>query len=711
MKTSAFVMSLAAATAAYAGFRHPIEETGKEAAQIQATPVAASKVGPVSAVFYGPALPAHVVTQQQQSQPQLQQAKPPVAQAPAASAKPVANIPVYRPSTDQVRGPVKSGAIFPKHTPWSKFEKAPPLPSSPNVKVGDVNIPSRERVSIKKDPQPIYDLKGLNKEQVIRFAQKARAMPLPMREIIPEAKAAVIAARYQDALQIVPHKTIRTPLKLDITKISKIIQPPNPIAYENMVKRIDALFFGLELRFQVAVFALWELSQSKENHKDLQPRDALFAGLLSKRAGWENAAAYLFEEAVTRKVENQERYLKLLWNELESFQSIALVENSIQAIDPEKVRIVAPSGDQANFALTRLILGNTWAKVRDAGFSEERIGSTLLRQRITLMRALAALRDPKAPKSNAIYKLRELEANAVEPVRQEARLALARTLLQQGGTQEALDFYQRINKDGKNRLEVMAEQSYAEYRAGRHQESLGKALGLQSPYFQFGFAPDIHVIEVLNRKQLCDFGGADEGLQRFAERYGRELGELDRLLARKPKPLEFYSELISYHDNETPYRFQRYMLHLSSVMENQKLLNKAESEISMLEKVGTRKYEIARPEGWTGFLVSMRKSWDKHAAEYKTESASLALTEAAYMAKRLRHSFAQAELLGLDVSTAATRDFNLQSALNFPARRASAEALAKDKFHWPFEQEVWEDELDFLKIKNPSKCAAVAKNP
>jgi hypothetical protein len=82
------------------------------------------------------------------------------------------------------------------------------------------------------------------------------------------------------------------------------------------------------------------------------------------------------------------------------------------------------------------------------------------------------------------------------------------------------------------------------------------------------------------------------------------------------------------------------------------------------------------------------------------------------MAKRLRHSFSQAELLGLDVSTAAAKDYNLQNALNFPARRPAAqEALAKDKFHWPFEQEIWEDEIDFLKMKNPSKCASVAKNP
>jgi hypothetical protein len=68
------------------------------------------------------------------------------------------------------------------------------------------------------------------------------------------------------------------------------------------------------------------------------------------------------------------------------------------------------------------------------------------------------------------------------------------------------------------------------------------------------------------------------------------------------------------------------------------------------------------------------------------------------------------ELLGLDVATGATKNFNLQSALNFPARKPASAEFDEERLHWPFEDEIWEDELDFLKMKNPSKCAAL-KSP
>jgi hypothetical protein len=686
MKSIAFLLILSLCEA-QAGFRHPIEENGEQARAIQATPVAAAKAGPSSDTYYGPALPEAVV--------QAQKTK--TDRAPA-----------------EVKSTSKTGSpsgFWPKHIPWTKIEKAPELPSNPTFQVKGVSLPSRELSGIKKDSLPIYDLKGLNKEQVLAFARKALAMPMPKSDPQVEAKAAEIVARYKDALQIVPHKTIRTPLRIHISQTTKILLPPPPITYENMVKRIDALFLGLNLNYQAASFSLWELSQAKDNHKEYQPRDAVFAGLLARRAGWENASRYLYKEAVLRKIEMQDRYLRILWSELESFENFSFIEDAIREIDLEKVRLVAPIGDKANFALARLVLAKN-NKPLETNFLEERIASSQLRQRFALTKAIKQLRDPKAGKTQAIDRLRELEASAEESIRQEARLALARALMSQGNTSDALQLYELVKKDGRNRLELMAEQAYAEYRAGHHQVSLGKSLGLQSPYFQYGFAPDIHIIEVLNRKQLCDFGGADLGIQRFAERYGRELAALDGLLARKPNAAEFYRELISYHGYETPYRHQRYLLHLSTVMENQKLLNYGEQELQRLHLVGTKKHERARPENWGIFLEELSKNWDKLSLAYKVESAETALAEVEYMAKRLRHSFSQAELLGLDVSTAAAKDYNLQNALNFPARRPAAqEALAKDKFHWPFEQEIWEDEIDFLKMKNPSKCASVAKNP
>jgi hypothetical protein len=308
----------------------------------------------------------------------------------------------------------------------------------------------------------------------------------------------------------------------------------------------------------------------------------------------------------------------------------------------------------------------------------------------------------------AFSTLRRLESVGQEELKEDARLALARALLQKGDHQESLELYRRVSKTGKNRLEVLGEQSYAELRSGLPQDSLGKSLGLQSPYFQYGFAPDIHLVEILSRKALCDFGGAEAGIQRFSERYGREMQAINEVLNRASNPQAFYEELISFHAKPEPMRFQRFLLRLAAVMENQKVLNQAGLELDKVSALGEKKYTQKRPAGWDQFVAGMQKSWAGKSLSLKEESARTALAEAEYMVKRLRQTFGQVELLSLDVATGATRNFNLQSAMNFPVRKIASVEIEQDRFHWPFEDEIWEDELDFLKMKNPSKCARVA---
>jgi hypothetical protein len=78
------------------------------------------------------------------------------------------------------------------------------------------------------------------------------------------------------------------------------------------------------------------------------------------------------------------------------------------------------------------------------------------------------------------------------------------------------------------------------------------------------------------------------------------------------------------------------------------------------------------------------------------------------LATRLHQNFAQAELMGLDSATSASKDYNLQNALNFPVRKLATTEVQKNQLLWPFEQEIWEDELDSMRMKNPSKCALSA---
>lgn len=683
--------------------------------------------------------PAHAPTAPTARAPLAQPARVPAPQAPAARALPaqvksVAKAPQAAPTAP--RSATKSAVA--KHQPRfqtslpeaakrspssaplahrgiAKYQMpvptAPALPSQPNVAVPDLQLPPMTTITVNRDPLPPLKLGGRNRAQLHNYSRQARLMLLPAREYSTVRNSEAIVAKFAAELNPKPHRAIRTPYKLALEKHAKIRIPPAPIQYENMVKRIDALFDGLDLAYPKAIQSLWDLSELRTNAVPLQARDALFAGILSHRAGWEAISGNLMEASTQKGVDKEERYLRILFKELENFSAVSHIDRVIAKVNPVRAKLVSPEGDKANYAMgRRVLLGRAHPSLSAQDF-EDRISGAEYRERLQLIRAVSQLRGKSGKEEAGLATLRRLESEGQESLRQEARLALARTLLQKGESHNALDLYRNVVKDGKNRLEVLAEQSYAEYRAGLYQESLGKAMGLQSPYFQYGFAPDIHLIEVLSRKSMCDFGGAESGLHRFVDRYGRELAGLQSALTAKANPKAFYEELISYHGKQEPMRFQRFLLRLAPVMENQKVLTGALQEFEKAGQVGVKKYAAPRPAGWDRFLAAMQSSWKRRGEVLKVESAKSALAEAEYMVKRLRHTFAQAELLGLDLATSASKNFNLQSALNFPVRKLAEVEMEKDKFHWPFEDEIWEDELDFLKMKNPSKCASAGARP
>ncbi|HEY8279635.1 MAG TPA: hypothetical protein VIH99_08430 [Bdellovibrionota bacterium] len=683
--------ALSLAVPAQAGFRHPTEDSGVTTTMIEST-------HPVAVVYSVRMMPDRAAD----SAPSQSKALP--AEVKKADGK----------KNAEAKKPDAPKAQQAKAAPqqYGPLPKAPALPEAERIGVPNVNLPSaasRDGLLTMK-PEKL-SLKGANRAQIHSFLRHARGMPFPMREFSKDVRSREIAQRYRAALSPTPYKSFRTAYALGLGKIGKIPQAPSPIQYENMVKRMDSLFLGLDLAYPKAVLGLWQLAESPSNEKKFQARDALFAGLLSARAGWNTPAALLYEESAVKRVDLEERYLGILWKQLDEMANPVHLEKIVSHVSPLRAKEFAPDGDKANFAMAkRMLLAKHRAPLALNPSSEvfaQKIRSRDLGDRFRLLALIGQVRSPSESKrTQAVATLKELEMNGSEQIQQEARLTLARAYLRGGAAADALALYRNVEKNKKNRLEVSAEQTYAEYLNGEYPSSLGKAVALQSPYFQHGFAPDLNFVEILSRKAMCDFGGAESAVRRFADSYASELHALDSLAGQQGA--SYYEELVSYYDLEQPMRHQRYLLQLTGVRENQKTMNQALEDLAKVDKVGVRQKHVERPEGWDSFASSMHDRWSQRAQELRKISAETALAEAAYLAKRLRHVFAQVQLLDLDISTSAAKNYNLQSALNFPAKKIPENLAEKDKLRWPFEDEIWEDEIDFMKAKNPSKCALAA---
>ncbi|MCO5144231.1 MAG: hypothetical protein M9962_14170 [Oligoflexia bacterium] len=582
-------------------------------------------------------------------------------------------------------------------------------PDLNKVEIPKIQIPNHSAGFEFKKPQESLDLKTKNRVQIHNFSKNARLMPVPQKEYTSEVRSKDIETKYISAFQLTEHKPIRTAYKINIRSIAKIENPPSITHYENMVKRIDSLFKGVESQYAQGIIGLWELSQNKTNGKNLQARDSLFAGLMSQRLSWEAPSSQFYLEAITKGITKEERYQQILWNAVEEIQQTALVDEIAHKIDVEEIKKSNPQGDKLNFAMAKRFLKATknekpyFAKYSAALQKKAPIDKLQL---MSTLHELANAKDSKAANIQLI-KLEELIKDDVQfETQQDAHLALARTLVKRADYEAAYKHYTNIEKNGKNRLIVMSEQAYVEHKLGMYADSLGKSVGLQSPYFKFGFAPDIHIVEILGRKATCDFGGAEAGVKRLRDRYVPELIAMESLLEKKEKPLEFYKTIIQAYKSDSPKKFERYLLNASYTMENQKLFNRSEKELESIETYGTkRSQQQERPENWEAFALDQRTKWEKRSETRKIALAEKARKDVEYLSKRLRHTFGQLELIALDIDTSAAKNFNLQSALNFPVKPLSQDLIQDDKLHWPFEDEIWEDELDYLKMKNPSRCA------
>src|SRR5690606_38020041 len=118
---------------------------------------------------------------------------------------------------------------------------------------------------------------------------------------------------------------------------------------------------------------------------------------------------------------------------------------------------------------------------------------------------------------------------------------------------------------------------------------------------------------------------------RLWNNYGPELEAMEKVLARVKKHEEFYPELIAAYENESPLRYQRYLLHTSTVMENQKTLFSAGQELDKVKNLGKEKYTEPSPAGWQEFAAAMDTLWKKHGNILKTESARQAISEMGYL--------------------------------------------------------------------------------
>ncbi|HEY6098738.1 MAG TPA: adventurous gliding motility protein GltC, partial [Anaeromyxobacter sp.] len=131
-------------------------------------------------------------------------------------------------------------------------------------------------------------------------------------------------------------------------------------------------------------------------------------------------------------------------------------------------------------------------------------------------------------------------AHPDQDLRELAFLQLARIHYQNRQNRYAIFYYGKMPWGGARWLEGLWEASYAHYRIGDFEKTLGNLLTLQSPYFRDEYYPESYVLKAIVYYENCRYPEARQVLEQFSSMYDPIYAELTRLTAAPRTPDAYY---------------------------------------------------------------------------------------------------------------------------------------------------------------------------
>jgi hypothetical protein len=277
-------------------------------------------------------------------------------------------------------------------------------------------------------------------------------------------------------------------------------------------------------------------------------------------------------------------------------------------------------------------------------------------------------------------------------LRELAFLQLARIHYQNRQNRYAIFYYGKMPWGGRRWLEGLWEASYAHYRIGDYEKTLGNLLTLQSPYFKDEYFPESYVLKAIVYYENCRYPEARQVLQQFSSIYDPVYAELTRVTATQQEARAYY-DLV--RDGAAAGGVARRVLKLAETDQNVARLSQSIVGLEDEMDVGLGQ---RRPEFREAALgKELRGKLSAERAALAEEAGQRMRAKLEYERDQLRQLLAQALRIQIEVSRKEREA--LEGAL---AKGSQVEvvrdlkyshAVSDEHLYWPYEGEFWRDEL------------------
>jgi tetratricopeptide (TPR) repeat protein len=276
-------------------------------------------------------------------------------------------------------------------------------------------------------------------------------------------------------------------------------------------------------------------------------------------------------------------------------------------------------------------------------------------------------------------------------LRELAFLQLARIHYQNRQNRYAIFYYGKMPWGGRRWLEGLWEASYAHYRIGDYEKTLGNLLTLQSPYFKDEYFPESYVLKAIVYYENCRYPEARQVLEQLTSLYDPVYAELTKLTARSRTP-DAYHDLVRGGGADG---VGRRILKIARTDQNvARLVESIEAmEREMDEGLGARRKEFR--DSPLGKELHDALSADR--AALVEEAGQRMRGKLEYERDELRQLLAQALRIQIEVSRkereALEGSLAKGSQVEVVRDLKYSHAVSDEHLYWPYEGEFWRDEL------------------
>lgn len=282
-----------------------------------------------------------------------------------------------------------------------------------------------------------------------------------------------------------------------------------------------------------------------------------------------------------------------------------------------------------------------------------------------------------------------------------ATINLARTWYGAGNYPRAIESFSRVSRDSEYWPEAQFERAWAHFRIDDFNGALGTLFSLDTPFFGTYYYPEADLLRIYSMFLICKFPASETSIKAFSDNY-KDVHEKLQAWSGKSEEETFDAArayLKKGKVEDLPEMIWRPWAHEDRFAASVAAVASANDELDRMKNASANPF-TEKARDW----VKARKDKLIH-DEGARIKAKIASQEA-----ELNTMLADTEIFTLDILRMKTMLYEQAARIGKMEEAARTverkERLRKGWREWPFEGEIWADELGYYRVNVTPECPA-----